>query len=151
MKFANSYIGCDKTVPAQIMGGISANKPVLPLVTGPMIPGSYRGQRLGACTDCRSNWAAYRAGSIDMEDIGNLNEELAPSVCSFFSSQIIHVLSDIALGWNLRSHGHSKHHGMHHSSSGVHASPRCLSTSCLLNTSSNRRRNWGKRSICRSK
>ncbi|TVY89675.1 putative dehydratase [Lachnellula willkommii] len=71
--------GCDKTVPAQIMGGISANKPVLPLVTGPMIPGSHRGQRLGACTDCRSNWAAYRAGSIDMEDIGNLNEELAPS------------------------------------------------------------------------
>ncbi|TVY38513.1 putative dehydratase, partial [Lachnellula occidentalis] len=71
--------GCDKTVPAQIMGGISANKPVLPLVTGPMIPGSHRGERLGACTDCRSNWAAYRAGSIDMEDIGNLNEELAPS------------------------------------------------------------------------
>ena len=85
MIFSNSYIGCDKTVPAQIMGGISANKPVLPLVTGPMIPGSHRGQRLGACTDCRSNWAAYRAGSIDMEDIGNLNEELAPSVGSVLS------------------------------------------------------------------
>jgi dihydroxy-acid dehydratase len=78
--FTNIGIGCDKTVPAQIMGGISANKPVLPLVTGPMIPGSHRGERLGACTDCRSNWAAYRAGSIDMEDIGNLNEELAPTV-----------------------------------------------------------------------
>ncbi|TVY84650.1 putative dehydratase IlvD1 [Lachnellula suecica] len=71
--------GCDKTVPAQLMGGISANKPVLPLVTGPMMPGSHRGTRLGACTDCRSNWAAYRAGSIDMEDIGTLNEELAPT------------------------------------------------------------------------
>lgn len=71
--------GCDKTVPAQLMGGISANKPVLPLVTGPMMPGSYRGQRLGACTDCRNNWAAYRAGTIDMEDISMLNEELAPT------------------------------------------------------------------------
>ncbi|KAH9206541.1 dihydroxy-acid/6-phosphogluconate dehydratase [Leptodontidium sp. 2 PMI_412] len=72
--------GCDKTVPAQLMGGISANKPVLPLITGPMMPGSYRGQRLGACTDCRNNWAAYRAGKINIEDISMLNEELAPTV-----------------------------------------------------------------------
>jgi dihydroxy-acid dehydratase len=75
--------GCDKTVPAQLMGGISANKPVLPLVTGPMMPGSYRGQRLGACTDCRNNWAAFRAGTIDMEDISMLNEELAPTVSQY--------------------------------------------------------------------
>ncbi|QKX64305.1 uncharacterized protein TRUGW13939_11479 [Talaromyces rugulosus] len=71
--------GCDKTVPAQLMGGISANKPVLPLITGPMMPGSHRGERLGACTDCRNNWAAYRAGQIDMEDISAINEELAPT------------------------------------------------------------------------
>lgn len=71
--------GCDKTVPAQLMGAISANKPVLPLVTGPMMPGSYGGVRLGACTDCRNNWAAYRAGQIDMEDIAGINEELAPT------------------------------------------------------------------------
>ncbi|KFY79101.1 hypothetical protein V499_01857 [Pseudogymnoascus sp. VKM F-103] len=71
--------GCDKTVPAQLMGGISANKPVLPLVTGPMMPGSYRGKRLGACTDCRSNWAEFRAGTRDIEDISMLNEELAPT------------------------------------------------------------------------
>jgi len=92
--FANFRIGCDKTVPAQIMGGISANKPVLPLITGPMIPGSHHGQRLGACTDCRSNWAAYRAGSIDMEDIGTLNEELAPTVSTALSSQIIWKVTD---------------------------------------------------------
>lgn len=74
--------GCDKTVPAQLMGGISANKPIFPLVTGPMMPGSFRGQRLGACTDCRNNWAAYRRGEMDMEDIAGINEELAPTVCS---------------------------------------------------------------------
>lgn len=73
--------GCDKTVPAQLMGGISANKPILPLITGPMMPGSHRGQRIGACTDCRSNWAAFRAGEMDIEDISAINDELAPTVC----------------------------------------------------------------------
>ena len=71
--------GCDKTVPAQLMGGISANKPVLPLVTGPMMPGSNKGARIGACTDCRNNWAAYRAGEIDIEEISGINSELAPT------------------------------------------------------------------------
>lgn len=71
--------GCDKTVPAQLMGGISANKPFLPLITGPMMPGSVKGVRVGACTDCRNNWAKYRAGAIDMEDIMAINEELAPT------------------------------------------------------------------------
>ncbi|BCR94253.1 putative dihydroxy-acid dehydratase [Aspergillus luchuensis] len=72
--------GCDKTVPAQLMGGISANKPILPLITGPMLPGSHRGQRIGACTDCRNNWAAFRAKEIDIEEISAINEELAPTV-----------------------------------------------------------------------
>lgn len=71
--------GCDKTVPAQLMGGISANKPFLPLVTGPMMPGSVKGVRVGACTDCRNNWARFRAGDIDIEDIMDVNEELAPT------------------------------------------------------------------------
>ena len=75
--------GCDKTVPAQLMGAISANKPPIHLVTGPMMPGSHRGSRVGACTDCRGYWAAYRAGSIDLEDIAGVNDELAPTVSLF--------------------------------------------------------------------
>lgn len=71
--------GCDKTVPAQFMGAISANKPFLPLITGPMMPGSVNGVRVGACTDCRSNWAKYRAGLMDVEEIMGVNEELAPT------------------------------------------------------------------------
>ncbi|KAK5946840.1 hypothetical protein PMZ80_000984 [Knufia obscura] len=71
--------GCDKTVPAQLMGAISANKPFIPLITGPMMPGSVKGVRVGACTDCRNNWAKYRAGEIDLEDIMAVNEELAPT------------------------------------------------------------------------
>jgi dihydroxy-acid dehydratase len=61
--------GCDKTVPAQLMGAASANLPAIQLVTGPMSTGRHRGQRLGACTDCRGFWARYRAGTVDREEI----------------------------------------------------------------------------------
>jgi dihydroxy-acid dehydratase len=58
--------GCDKTVPAQLMGAVSAAKPAIMLVAGPMMTGRYRGERLAACTDCRRFWAQYRAGTMDV-------------------------------------------------------------------------------------
>ena len=54
--------GCDKTLPALVMGAVSAGKPAIVLATGPMMTSRYRGERLGACTDCRRFWAKYRAG-----------------------------------------------------------------------------------------
>ena len=57
--------GCDKTVPAQLMGAASADIPAVQLIAGPMMPTSYRGERLGACTDCRRFWAMHRAGKVD--------------------------------------------------------------------------------------
>jgi dihydroxy-acid dehydratase len=45
--------GCDKTVPAQLMGAASANIPAIQIVAGPMMTSRYGGERLGACTDCR--------------------------------------------------------------------------------------------------
>src|SRR5262247_2293586 len=54
--------GCDKTVPAQLMGAASADVPAVQLLAGPMMPTSFRGERLGACTDCRRFWAMHRAG-----------------------------------------------------------------------------------------
>ena len=44
--------GCDKTVPALLMGAASAGKPAALVVAGPMMTGRHRGERLGACTDC---------------------------------------------------------------------------------------------------
>ncbi|MBL8588225.1 MAG: dihydroxy-acid dehydratase [Methylobacteriaceae bacterium] len=69
--------GCDKTVPAQIMGAISAGVPAVQLVTGPMSTGRHRGERLGACTDCRRFWARYRAGEIDGAEIAAVEGRLA--------------------------------------------------------------------------
>jgi dihydroxy-acid dehydratase len=69
--------GCDKTVPAQLMGAVSAGKPAIALVAGPMMTGRHRGERLGACTDCRRFWAQYRAGAIDAQEISAVEGRLA--------------------------------------------------------------------------
>ena len=69
--------GCDKTVPAQLMAAASADIPAVQLVTGPMLATPYQGERLSACTDCRRYWAAYRAGRVTAERIGEIEGRLA--------------------------------------------------------------------------
>jgi len=69
--------GCDKTVPAQLMGAASADMPAVQLLAGPMMPMPYRGERLGACTDCRRFWAKYRAGGLDATEIREIEGNLA--------------------------------------------------------------------------
>lgn len=69
--------GCDKTVPAQLMGAASANLPAIQLVAGPMSTGRHKGERLGACTDCRRFWQQYRAGTIDDTEIDTVERKLA--------------------------------------------------------------------------
>ena len=69
--------GCDKTVPAQLMGAVSANRPAIGLVGGPMMTGRYHGERLGACTDCRRYWAQYRAGKVSDDEIKVIEGNLA--------------------------------------------------------------------------
>jgi dihydroxy-acid dehydratase len=68
--------GCDKTLPAQLMAAASANVPAIALVAGPMMTGWRSGQRLGACTDCRRFWAEYRAGQLDENEIGQVEQSL---------------------------------------------------------------------------
>jgi dihydroxy-acid dehydratase len=72
--------GCDKTVPAQLMGAASAGMPAIQLVTGSMLTGSHRGETVGACTDCRRYWGRYRGGEIDAEQIAEVNHQLVASV-----------------------------------------------------------------------
>jgi dihydroxy-acid dehydratase len=69
--------GCDKTVPAQLMGAVSANRPAVMLIGGPMMTGRHHGERLGACTDCRRFWAQYRAGKVDEKEITEVENNLA--------------------------------------------------------------------------
>ncbi len=72
--------GCDKTVPAQLMGAASAGLPAIQLITGSMLTGSHRGETVGACTDCRRFWGKYRADEIDATEIADVNNQLVASV-----------------------------------------------------------------------
>ena len=95
--------GCDKTVPAQLMGAASANIPAIQLVTGSMLTGSHRGQTVGACTDCRRYWAKFRADEIDEREIAEVNNQLVPSVgtCSVMGTASTMACVAEALGMSL--------------------------------------------------
>lgn len=69
--------GCDKTVPAQLMGAASANIPTIQLVAGPMMTSRHESERLGACTDCRRFWGSFRAGEISKAEIQTIEGKLA--------------------------------------------------------------------------
>ena len=69
--------GCDKTLPAQLMGAASARVPSIALVAGPMLTSRHEGERLGACTDCRRFWAKFRSSEVDRATIDRVETRLA--------------------------------------------------------------------------
>ncbi len=71
--------GCDKTIPAELMGAISADVPSIVLPVGSMLAGRHEGVRLGACTDCRRLWAQHRAGTIEEADLNRAHDQLMPT------------------------------------------------------------------------
>ena len=69
--------GCDKTLPAQLMGAASSGVPAIALVAGPMLTARHEGERLGACTDCRRFWAKFRSAEIDRAAVDRVEGRLA--------------------------------------------------------------------------
>ena len=69
--------GCDKTIPGQTMAALSADVPTIVLPVGPMMTGSFEGERLGACTDCRRYWGQYRAGNLPRARLDLVKQRLA--------------------------------------------------------------------------
>jgi dihydroxy-acid dehydratase len=69
--------GCDKTIPAQLMGAASAGVPAIQVPAGPMMTGRWQGELLGACTDCRRYWGKYRAGQVSSAEIEGIEGRLA--------------------------------------------------------------------------
>jgi dihydroxy-acid dehydratase len=60
-------VNCDKTTPAALMGACSADVPTMVLSGGPALNGWFRGQMLGACTDCRRMTVEHQAGTLTDE------------------------------------------------------------------------------------
>ena len=71
--------GCDKTVPAQLMGAASADVPVIMLTGGPQEPAFFRGRQLGVGTDTWKYADELRAGTITQEDFDELEASAKPS------------------------------------------------------------------------
>jgi dihydroxy-acid dehydratase len=66
--------GCDKTVPALIMGAISADIPSIFLPAGPMLKARWKNETLGSGSDVWKYWAERGAGNLcdrDWNDIEN--------------------------------------------------------------------------------
>ncbi|CAL8478117.1 IlvD/Edd family dehydratase [Caballeronia sp. S22] len=95
--------GCDKTVPAQLMGAASAGIPAIQLITGSMLTGAHRGERVGACTDCRRYWGRFRAEEIDEAEIAAVNNQLVASVgtCSVMGTASTMACIAEALGMTI--------------------------------------------------
>ena len=74
--------GCDKTVPAQLMGALSADKPAVQLIGGPMMTSRLEEERLGACTDCRRYWGKFRSGDVTRDRIEDIEGRLATTAGS---------------------------------------------------------------------
>ncbi len=72
--------GCDKTVPAQIMGAVSANKPAVMLVAGPRPVSCHRDNPELTVDDAWPLCDARRAGTVDDDEWGELEANLNTGV-----------------------------------------------------------------------
>src|SRR5579872_5862685 len=72
--------GCDKTVPAQLMGAASADVPAIMVTGGPSEAAVFRGRELGAGTDLWHYVAELRAGRMSEEEFAELEAAATPSV-----------------------------------------------------------------------
>jgi dihydroxy-acid dehydratase len=60
--------GCDKTVPALLMGAFSADIPAVFLPAGPMLKARWKDQTLGSGSDAWKYWAERCAGNLPESD-----------------------------------------------------------------------------------
>ena len=71
--------GCDKTIPALLMGAASVNLPAIVVPGGPMLNGSFKGERLGCGTGVWKFSEAVRAGTMSQEDFNNSEKSMIRS------------------------------------------------------------------------
>src|SRR5215467_1876830 len=69
----------EEMIRAQPMDAASVDRPAVVLPVGPMLVGHFKGEVLGACTDCRRLWGQHRAGTFSSEDIETVSGRLAPT------------------------------------------------------------------------
>jgi dihydroxy-acid dehydratase len=71
--------GCDKTVPALVMGALSMNLPAIFVPAGPMLRGNWHGKTLGSGSDVWKYWDELRTGAIGENDWRDIEDGIARS------------------------------------------------------------------------
>lgn len=95
--------GCDKTVPAALMGAASADVPAILVTGGPMVNGRWRTEDIGACTDCWRLHDELRAQRITTQDWLDIEDGMCRSVghCSPMGTASTMGCMSEALGMSL--------------------------------------------------
>ena len=115
--------GCDKTVPALIMGATSANLPAVFLPAGPMLKGNFHGVTLGSGTDAWKYWAERCAGRLCEEDWRAIEDGIARSPGTCMTMGTASTMAAIAESLGLTLPGAS-------SIPAVHSAHERLATAC---------------------
>jgi dihydroxy-acid dehydratase len=71
--------GCDKTIPALLMGAASVNLPAIVISGGPMLNGTFRGKLLGCGTDVWRLSEEVRAGTMTQKDFDSTESSMIRS------------------------------------------------------------------------
>ena len=95
--------GCDKTIPASIMGAASVNIPAILVCGGPQLNSHWRGKTLGTCTDCWRYSQEYRAGRLSLAEWQELEESMvrSPGHCMTMGTASTMACVTEALGFSL--------------------------------------------------
>ncbi len=94
---------CDKTIPASLMGAISADIPAVLVSGGPQLSAHWRGKTLGTCTDCWRYSQEFRAGRLSLADWQDLEESMvrSPGHCMTMGTASTMACVAEALGMSL--------------------------------------------------
>ncbi|MBX3733505.1 MAG: dihydroxy-acid dehydratase [Verrucomicrobiae bacterium] len=95
--------GCDKTVPALLMGAFSMDLPCLFLPAGPMLKGRWRTETLGSGSDVWKYWAERCAGRLGCDAWRELEDGIArsPGTCMTMGTASTMAAAVEALGFIL--------------------------------------------------
>jgi len=72
-------VGCDKTIPASLMGAASVDLPTIVVTAGPAQPGFFCGREVSAGTDLWHYTDEFRAGRMSAAQYEELEAALVPS------------------------------------------------------------------------
>jgi dihydroxyacid dehydratase/phosphogluconate dehydratase len=95
--------GCDKTVPALMMGALSADLPCIFVPAGPMLNDRYRGVPVGAGTHTRKFWDERQAGKLSEREWVSLESRMArtPGTCNTMGTASTMTLIVETMGFTL--------------------------------------------------